>query len=318
MKTIILIPVKNEEWILESTLKNMSPLVDHIIIADQRSTDNTLEICKKFNNVIVVKNPNEGHSNKVRWLLLDEARKLGKNNLIICIDADEMIAPKAIEEMKNKVQSGEAIPGDVFRFQWIQFWKNTEQYRDDGAWKNNYKNIAFVDNEGINEYKRDFVINDHTTRVPDTNIHKEIPVSLPLLHFLFIAWRRNQMKQAWYRCTELLNGKRNAKRINNTYRVTLIPENLTCFKIKPEWVLGLELPQGLDQVSSSWHFDAILKFFDDKGILFFEDLQIWHVPELHDEFIKREDREPVSKTYPGWLVLLNEVKNIIRNSLSRI
>ncbi len=318
MKTIVLIPTKNEEWVLESTLNNLTPYVDFVIVADQKSTDSTVNICKQFPNVKVIENPFEGHSNKVRWLLLEEARKMGKKNLLICLDADEIIAPKGIEEMKIKVKQGEATAGDVFRFKWIQFWKNTEQYRDDGPWKDNYKNIAFIDNEGINEYRKDFVINDHTTRVPDTNIHKEISISYPLLHFHFIAWRRNQLKQAWYRCTELLDGKRNAKRINNTYRVTLIPENLTCYPIQPEWVEGLNLPKNLDGVTSNWHLAAIFEFFDKHGIVFFEDLQIWHVKELRDEFVKRVGREPHYKVYPDWLVLLNEIKNKVRNGFSRI
>ncbi|MEI8061987.1 MAG: glycosyltransferase [bacterium] len=313
MKTIVLIPTKNEEWILEDTLKNTSPYVDLIIIADQNSTDRTIEICSKFNNVQVIKNNEEGHSNKVRWLLLEEARKHGLANLIICIDADEMISPKGIEEMKNLILEGKASRGDVFKFKWIQLWKSNHEYRDDGVWKNNYKNIAFIDNPGLNEYHKEFILNDHTSRVPDTGIKNTISISYPLLHFHFVAWKRNQLKQAWYRCTELIAGKRNAKRINNTYRVTLMPENLKTYALNKEWTEGLTLPENLKDVSSDWHLKAVLGFFDKYGITFFEELQIWQVPELHDEFIQRVGREPVSKTYPKWLTYVNEIKNFIKN-----
>ncbi|MES3005350.1 MAG: glycosyltransferase [Patescibacteria group bacterium] len=315
MKTIVLIPTKNEEWILESTLKNTAPYVDFIIVADQKSTDKTVEICKRFPNVRIIDNPYEGHSNKVRWLLLDESRKISPDghNLIICIDADEMISPKAIEAVKNISMESNATAGNVFRFKWIQLWKNVNQYRDDGVWKDNFKNIAFVDNKGVNEYRKEFIINDHTTRVPDTNIHKVIDIPYPLLHFHFVAWKRNQMKQCWYRCSELVEGLRNAKRINNTYRVTLMPERLICQPVLKEWTEGLIMPENLENISSSWHLQSILEFFDKYGIDFFEELQIWHVQELHDEFVKRVGREPVSKVYPAWLVTLNEVKNKIRN-----
>lgn len=313
MKTIVLIPTKNEEWILDYCLKNVCPVVDLVIIADQKSTDNTVEICKNYPNVKVITNENEGHSNKVRWLLLDEARKYGENNLIICIDADEMISPKGINEMKTMINDGQAVPGDVFKTRWLQLWKNTEEYLNEGVWKDSYKNFAFVDNAGHNEYKKDFVINDHTTRVPDTNINREILITYPLLHLHFVAWKRNQMKQAWYRCSELIAGKRNAKRINNTYRVTLMNKTVDTLKLNDSDKESLVFPENLSEVSSNWHQNAIMDFFSKYGIKFFEDLEIWHIPELHSEFVKKVGREPVSKTYPAWLSAVNEIKNIIRN-----
>lgn len=309
MKTIVLIPTRNEEWILEYTLKNTCPYVDLVIVADQNSTDKTIDICHKFPNVKVISNPNQGHSNKVRWLLLDEARKEGKNNLIICIDADEMISPKAIEEMKSLDKN----PGDVFKFRWIQLWKNNYEYMEEGVWKDNFKIIAFVDNQGVNEYKKDFVINDHTSRVPDTKPGNVVSISFPLLHFHFVAWKRNQLKQAWYRCTELIAGKRNAKRINNTYRVTLLSEKVMPKQIPTEWTEGLIMPEGLENTTSTTHLSEILGFFDKHGIGFFEALQIWHIPELKAEFVKKTEREPISQTYPKWLSALNEVKNWIKN-----
>lgn len=313
MKTIVLIPTKNEEWILENTLKNICPHVDYVIIADQKSTDKTVEICEKFKNVKVIENTHTGHSNKVRWLLLDEARKYGANNLIICIDADEIIQPKAISLMKEMAESGKAIPGDVFKFKWIQLWKSVDKYRNDGAWKDSIKNIAFIDNPGINEYKKDFVINDHTSRVPDTNINSEIFVDFPLLHYHFVAWKRNEMKQAWYRCTELIAGKRNAKRINNTYRMTMISDSIKTYDVPKEWLEGLYIPLGLENTESTWHLQEIQEFFRKYSITFFEDLQIWHIPALRDQFIAETGREPESKTYPAWLVYINEFKNKIKN-----
>jgi glycosyltransferase involved in cell wall biosynthesis len=92
MKIITLLPVKNEGWILRSTLRNMSDFSDHIVIADQKSTDDSLAIYQEFEKVQVIENKNTGHSNSVRWQLLDYARKtFGLGNIIVCVDADEMI-----------------------------------------------------------------------------------------------------------------------------------------------------------------------------------------------------------------------------------
>ncbi len=325
MKTIVLIPVKNEGWILENTLQNITPHVDHVILSDQQSTDSTREIAAKFPNVSVIENTETGHSNKVRWTLLDQARAQhgqrpqhesntdAAGNLIICIDADEIIQPAAILYMKGMIDKGEAKPGDVFRFKWIQLFRSVRQYRNDGAWKDSFKNIAFIDNPGTNEYKRDFVINDHTSRVPDTHIGAEFEVPYPLLHYHFVAWKRNEMKQAWYRCTELMAGKRNAKRINNTYRVTMLTDKIKAYPAPDAWYDGIVTPTGIENATSIWHHNEIKKFFADRGILFFEDLQIWHIPELEEEFVKQTGRKPVSKTYPAALVFLNEIKNWVRN-----
>ena len=158
MKTIVLIPIKNEEWILEQTLKNISSMVDFIIIADQRSTDRSLEICKQFPKVKVINNSFESHSNKIRWLLLDEARKIDGNNLIICLDADELLPPSAFKEINESINSGKAKIGDTFSFNWIQLWKSVRKYRIDNPWKNNQKKIAFWDDRK-NEYKKIYIIN---------------------------------------------------------------------------------------------------------------------------------------------------------------
>lgn len=80
-----------------------------------------------------------------------------------------------------------------------------------------------------------------------------------------------------------------------------------------EWYEGLDLPVGLESVQSNWHLNEIKNFFTKYGIGFFEDLQIWHIPELHQQFIDEKGREPNSKTYPRWLVFLNEIKNKIKN-----
>lgn len=315
MKTIVLIPTKNEEWIIDSTLSNISKVVDMIIIADQNSIDKTREICKKYKNTSVIENNYSGHSNKVRWLLLEKARKYGDGNLIICLDADEIISPEAITEMKREAEKHKMIDGVVFSLRWIQLYKDVHHHRNDGAWKNSWKNVAFIDKAGFNEYKKENVINDHTSRVPDTMIGKTIKISYPILHFHFLAPNRNQIKQAWYRCTELVAGKRNAKRINNTYRVTFEPKNITPIKNETYWEKDIEMPKITDIAANSWYYTDIQSLFNKFGILFFEDLQIWHINELREVFLSKTGRKPISKSYPAFLSLINDWVNFVKNKM---
>lgn len=307
MKIITLLPVKNEAWILEYSLKNFSKFSDYIIIADQMSTDGSREIYKKFPKVRTIDNKEIYHSNIVRWKLLDEARKYGKNNLIICLDADEIVLPNSFDSIKENGYK----PGQSFEMPWIQLWKSSNKYRVDSGWDKLTKICAFIDDENQN-YQKKFVINDHTARVPESNI-PAIRIQSPLLHLEYIPFEKSQLKQAWYRCSELINGKRNAKRINATYSVTLDNDKIRTQEIPKEWLDASEIPNSLSEIKSSWHKERILKWFDEYGILFFEPLQIWHIKDLRNEFVKKNNREPISKTYPSWVLKINNLKNKLKN-----
>ena len=77
-KIICLIPVKNEAWILERCLQSASIWADHIIVADQGSTDDSIEIAKRFNKVILVDNSTNEDFNEynMRSPLFNEAEKI--------------------------------------------------------------------------------------------------------------------------------------------------------------------------------------------------------------------------------------------------
>src|SRR6266513_1643562 len=87
---ICLTPVKNEEWIIEKFLACTSLWADHIILADQGSTDRTTEIAKNFSKVVLIKNYDEQFNEHFRQqLLVDKAREFPGKKLLIALDADE-------------------------------------------------------------------------------------------------------------------------------------------------------------------------------------------------------------------------------------
>jgi len=306
MKIIAVLPVKNEAWILRYTLQNLSVWADHIIIADQYSTDGSLEIYKDFPKVHCINNPHKGHSNQVRWLLLDTARSLfGNNNLIVCIDADEVIPPQIF---KKDLLGNSLKPGATIQMPWIQLWQTVKKYRNDDVWKDSQKIIAFVDN-GKMDYERTFVINDHTSRVPTKDGTGLISFNTPLLHLQFVAWDRFQWKQSWYRCSELVQGK-NARYINNKYSPTLLSPDDKLLETPQDWLKDIILPADLhDTPAAPWHKETILGYFREYGIGFFEPLQIWHIKELRGLFIQIQKRQPKIKTFPQWLLLLNKLRH---------
>ncbi len=307
MKTITLFPAKNESWILDNTLKNMSDFSDHIIVSDQNSTDNSREIYKKYSKVIVIDNNNSGHNNSVRWQLLDKARELfGSNNLILCIDADEMISKQAVDEMKNIIAEHEYKPIS-FSFPWIQLWGSVYKYRNDTVWKNNNKIIAFFD-DGKIDYKRELVINDHTSRTPSCqeNIHLN---KYPLLHYQYINLDQSQTKQNWYKCSELISGLE-PKRINHKYSVADNDGNITLKDVPKDWIMSPDINIKYNK-DEDWRYREILSWFDKYGIVFFEPLNIWQIDALEKLFIAKTGRKPKPKKFPKILVILNDIKNKI-------
>ncbi|MFA5879705.1 MAG: glycosyltransferase family 2 protein [Candidatus Margulisiibacteriota bacterium] len=311
MKIITLIPIKNEDWILDYTLKNISKFSDYIIVADQMSEDKSREICKKYEKVILLDNKEKFHSNKVRWQMLDAARNFEGNNFIFSIDADEFISP-LIKEKLIKIQNN-IYPGTTISFQWIQLCEPFGYYRNDGVWKNSFKPIAFWDNRKMNYIKQQ-VANDHVGRVPYDKSYPNIKIEgYPLLHLQFAASKKTQIRQAWYRCSELILENKSPRKINHFYRETYDESKAIKLPLRKEWLKEIELPDNLNTIYSKWRTKQIFEWFDEYGIEKFEPLQIWHIPELHDEFIKRINREPKSQIYPYWLIKMNDIKNKIKN-----
>jgi hypothetical protein len=308
MNTIVLLPVKNEAWILDHTLSAYSAFADYIIIADQQSEDATREICSKYPKVRIIENTAIGHSNKVRWMLLEEARKIKGENLILCIDADEIISKETAELLKQKaIQCG---PGTVFALPWIQPWKSIDSYRTDGVWANNIKAMAFYDNCKM-DYVRTAVINDHTSRVPTEGTKDTVTLpDNPLFHLHFIAWNRALMKQAWYRCSELIASPSKAKYINYKYSNGDDTNEVTVAPQPEQWRLGIAIPNETAlHTSDTLREKQIHDWFDTYGIGFFESLNIWHIQDFKDKFIKETGRNPSIKVFPLWLIRINHIRH---------
>ena len=135
-KIICLMPARNEADLLPITLNILSQYCDAIIIADQMSNDGSREIYKRFPKVKVIDNPRQGHSNQVRWDLLEAARNFSGNNFLLTLDADEYMPPALFNEF---FKSHDFNVGESFRFPWIQLWKSINYYNDSGVWYRNYR-----------------------------------------------------------------------------------------------------------------------------------------------------------------------------------
>jgi len=312
MKIIALLTIKNESWILDNYFSCISKIADEIIMLDDSSTDESISIAKKYNKVKIflkeTKDEKYVNFSERRQYLLDLGREAGGTHFI-CLDADEIFSNNFIEKSRKIILS--LLPGEKIAMSWINLWKSTDQYISDGSvWANQTKDFIFCDSPEMS-FPNKFI---HENRTPGKA--KKI-ITIPLtdgvvLHFQFADWQRNQLKQALYRCSELIEGSRNAKRINSSYKITLDSKNIKTKPVLNEWTDKISFNNLID-MRNDWRYIKILNFFDLYGIKFFEPLQIWHITEFYKEFIKRTGRKPKSETYPNWLITLNSLKNKIKN-----
>jgi glycosyltransferase involved in cell wall biosynthesis len=307
MRIIALVPIKNEAWILPTYISSMKKIADEIIVLDDNSTDNSLEILKEENvTVIQSKNSNQVNMSEKRRKLLNEGRKRGGTHFI-WLDADESFDNNFLKHGRDIITK--LLPGQKLSLPWITLWKSTEQERVDSVWKENNKDVIVFD---IPEYTfENKNLSEGRTQGPNTNIinlTREVGV---VLHFQFIAYEDAEAKQAWYRCIELLQSKVSVRRINQTYSVCTDNVHVKIQKTNPNWFENIKFYNSKPD-KKDWYIKEIIKMFHQYGILKFEPLSIWNISELEKLFIKEKGRKPKPKIYPKWLVLLNRAKNKLK------
>lgn len=107
IKLSICIICKNEDEVIESCLKSVS-WADEIVIVDSGSTDQTLEIAKRYTDkVFFNKWPGFGPQRQ-------KAEELASNDWILAIDCDEVITPELKQEIQNLLNSGSMKKNNVY------------------------------------------------------------------------------------------------------------------------------------------------------------------------------------------------------------
>lgn len=310
MKIIALLPVKNEAWVLPSYLSSVSKIADEIIALDDSSTDSSVEILKTAGATVLhydstgEKVVNMGRR---RQQLLELGRQAGGTHFI-WLDADETFSANFIPLARELVTS--LIPGQKIAMRWVHAWKNTADYLTDTQSPFGYiwKDFIVCDNPEY-EFEEKF-LSEARTPGPSDMVLKLPEEQGTVIHWQFSRWEVTQLKQALYRCTELIEGSRSARRINHTYSVTLPGVELSTLPLPKNWVEKIIAPV-IRTVDKGVYLTQIKNIFAQSGIEFFEPLDIWHIPELHQMFVEKTGREPKIKLFPKWLVYLNKIKNKI-------
>ena len=302
MKIIALMPVRNEAWVLAHSLSCLSAFCDVVLVNDQDSEDESREICRRFPKVVLVESSARLICEEARWQLLDAARDYDGFNLLWCTDADELMSPQLATRFFDG-QRDALAPGTVVECLYYHLWSRADRYRRDGyPYAPYWKQIGLLDDRHM-DYSRARRLPLHEPRVPLEGAAGTIRAAdLPVLHLQWLLAERNQMKQAWYRCREFMDGSKTAAAVNEFYSVTLPDARVHTEDVPAPWVQDVTFPDLAVDRLPSWQERDILGWFDQYTPEFFEPLEIWHIAVLRDEFRRRVGRSPTSdRSYvPTW------------------
>jgi glycosyltransferase involved in cell wall biosynthesis len=139
MKLIAQMIVRNEaNRYLKQCLDSLSEYVDKIIIVDDASTDKTVEICKKYDKVLLKSLPyplfniNESGLREHLWEMVRQE----KPDWVLSIDADEIFD----EKFKKKLPGILNSEYSWFAFKLCDMW-DKKHYRIDGCWSPVFKRL---------------------------------------------------------------------------------------------------------------------------------------------------------------------------------
>ena len=273
-KIICITPIKNESWILDRFLKCASLWADHIIIADQSSDDGSRDIAIRYPKVILIDNQSQSFNEPERQqLLIEEARKIPGQRILIALDADEILTANFnLSPEWNTVLN--SPPGTVIRTQVANIRPDMCAY-----WAPPY-NLPFGFIDDGSEHTGSKI---HSTRIPyRINAPTIILKDIKILHYQYSDWDRMKSKHRWYQVWERLNNpKRSSIDIYRQYHhMDVISPNEIHF-IPKDWFCGY-INQNIDITSVNikgiyWWDKDVLSQLAKHGIGKFKREAIWDV-----------------------------------------
>ncbi len=152
---------KNNENTIETTLKSLE-LFSDVVVYDNGSTDNTLNIINQFKNVNLIQGEFKGFG----WTK-NKAASYSKNDWIVIIDSDEVIDSILLETLKTKKLDEKK----VYQLNFKAFYKDIQvKYC---GWNN--QKIKRVYNKSLTSYNsndvhEDIITNNFDIEILDGNV----------------------------------------------------------------------------------------------------------------------------------------------------
>lgn len=314
MKVIALLPIRNEEWVLPTTLPGLKRFVDDIVVLDGHSEDRSRELVKAHGGHVLQQEGHEPRYASWRQALLEEGRRRGGTHFV-WLDADEAFTANFQAGFRDRLAAMQ--PGHKLALDWLALWNDARRFRSDPCvWSRNYKDVVFCD-DGQSAFD-DTRLHEGRTPGPNTSdrYHRLPRHEGAILHFQFTPFERFQLKQAFVRCLEWRERKDAAWRINERYAITNDDPAARTEPVPTDWLEGLPRLDDLPSASGERFLKRIAELFSQDGIQFYEPLAIWHISALRDRFRAEKGREPIPAEAPlgrtAWLAIKKTLKRALR------
>ena len=139
--------IHNESLNLEMCIKHLNKYVDKFVIFDDESTDNSVEILKKFPKVKEIisekqKGKHEWRERYNRETVLRKAKEISEaaETWVLCIDPDERFEKRFLRNIRKIIKRN---PGKAINVHFRELWDNIYQFRNDGIWNEKSKTLLF-------------------------------------------------------------------------------------------------------------------------------------------------------------------------------
>ena len=271
---ICLTPIKNEAWILDRFLKCASLWADKIIISDQGSEDNSVEIARSYPKVTLIENPVDDYDEyKIRIGLFDEARKIKGHKLLIAMDADETFTPDyAKTDDWQRLLS--AKPGTIIKSRFVNIRPDMKNY-----WFGPF-NLPWGFTDDGSPYTAGKI---HTSRMIEPSGAEILLIKdFYIIHYQYADWDRMSSKHRWYQCWERLNRPENSRIIlyRSYHHMYSIKKN-DIHLVPGEWFEGY-YKSGINSIEIKkdkiYYWDKIvLDYLFRYGTQIFKLIDIWDI-----------------------------------------
>lgn len=142
-KVVAMYRIKNVERWIKQSIESIYDFCDEIVVLDDNSTDNTKNICTQFDKVVDIHTQTDSSFDEVRDrnFLLNMALKR-KPDVLLTIDGDEIFLPGSGKIIREEI---DILYPDVqlFEFQLLTLWDNSNQVRFDGAFSSFWQKRMF-------------------------------------------------------------------------------------------------------------------------------------------------------------------------------
>lgn len=185
--------VKNQILTIKECLNRLVELVDEIVIVDNDSTDGTLDVYKKYPQIVAVKKT-KGFDEGRDKILAHTLAKSRKPDWILWIDADEVFEEALTRKVLDNYMADESLGSVWFRL--YHFWGSKTHYRVDGPWLSyTAAPQRMMWRETGKQYFRDMKF--HNGGIMGVE-KRRVNSSFRLKHFGYVYPQQIQAKQATY------------------------------------------------------------------------------------------------------------------------